>query len=96
MVLQKYYPARLRSAHLEFSKENPLLDPATQVPFFSWTFGNAVTLTVLFAAIWRADTLIRRFAIEHEILVRDYCERHDLDRDEFVTGRNRRRRIGDK
>jgi hypothetical protein len=74
-----------------------LFDPiTTQPPFFSWTLGNAVTVIILFGAIWRADTLLRRYAIEHEILVRDYCERHDLDRSDFITGRHRRRRIGDK
>jgi hypothetical protein len=50
-----------------------------------------VVLAALFGAIWRADTLIRKYAIEHEILVRDYCERHDLDRDEFLAGRKRRK-----
>jgi hypothetical protein len=68
-----------------------LFNEAFQQPFFSWTFGNMVVLAALFGAIWRADTLIRKYAIEHEILVRDYCERHDLDRDEFLAGRKRRK-----
>lgn len=49
------------------------------------SLGNIISLAVLFGVAWRVDNLFRRFAIEHEILVRDYCERHGLELSDLPT-----------
>jgi hypothetical protein len=28
---------------------------------------------------------LRQFSQEHEVLIRDYCERHDINMDDFPT-----------
>ena len=57
---------------------------------FSWSFNaGQVTISIaLIALAWRLlliDTFIRRFFIEHEILMRDYCDRHQINLDDLPT-----------
>lgn len=44
-----------------------------------------MTFAIALGAIYRVESLIRRFGMEHEILVRDYCERHNLKLEDLPT-----------
>jgi hypothetical protein len=49
---------------------------------FTISFGNILTMiTFVFFLIglnYKVQKWLDHFSIEHEILIRDYCERHDL------------------
>lgn len=45
---------------------------------FTISLGQMVTLGVVTLATFRLESLISRFGIEHEILIRDYCERKGI------------------
>ena len=53
------------------------------------TFGNVVTIITLIGVLVRVDYRINkwvaRFSMEHEILVRDYCERHNIKLSDLPT-----------
>jgi len=56
------------------------------------TFGNVVTFIAIIGGIWRVeqflrhtDKLLQKFAIEHEILINDYCRRNNVSIHEFPT-----------
>lgn len=52
---------------------------------FTVTLGNIITVLMLGGTVWRVEGLIRRFATEHEILIRDYCVRHGLKLSDLPT-----------
>jgi hypothetical protein len=45
---------------------------------FTMTLGQLITFTTVLIGIWRIEGLGRKYLVEHEILIRDYCERHNL------------------
>ena len=47
----------------------------------SFTLGNVVTISTLMglgAILLRVDRTLRRFAVEHEMLIADYCKREGI------------------
>jgi len=52
---------------------------------FTITLGNVVTLGVFLGGIIRFEWAFRRYGMEHEILVRDYCERHSIKISDLPT-----------
>jgi len=57
----------------------------------TWTIslGNILTVLAFVGGIARIEMLLNKFLVEHEILVRDYCERHNIKPDDLPT-RSRR------
>jgi len=54
--------------------------------------GSLITLVTIIGAIWRMERflfsiqkLMQTFSFEHEILIRDYCERHHIDLESLPT-----------
>lgn len=37
---------------------------------------------------WKIDRLLKRIGVEHEILIDDYCERKEMDREDLPTRHN--------
>lgn len=52
---------------------------------FTVTLGNLITVVALIGAIWRAERLLQWFLVEHEILIKDYCERHGVEVKDLPT-----------
>jgi hypothetical protein len=56
---------------------------------FTITFGNVLTIAsmafLLLGINHRVSKWLDHFSIEHEILIRDYCERHDLRVNDLPT-----------
>ena len=52
---------------------------------FTVTLGQIGVFLAFLGTIWRVERLIAYFFVEHEILVHDYCERHDLKVHELPT-----------
>ena len=63
---------------------------------FTWTFtlGDVLNWASLVGAvlvgIYKYMALVRAYEVEHEILIDDYCARHNIDRSRLPTRRNRR------
>jgi hypothetical protein len=62
--------------------------------FEHWAFliGVISNLLVLFGGLWRLNQVAHHvqktfdfFAIEHELLIRDYCDRHGIESRELPT-----------
>lgn len=47
-----------------------------------------MTAGMILLFIWRLEAFSTRFMIEHEILIRDYCQRHDIEVEELPTRMN--------
>jgi hypothetical protein len=45
---------------------------------FAFSIGDLVTILSIVGGIWRVERFFGKFLVEHEILVKDYCERHGL------------------
>lgn len=59
---------------------------------FTITLGNILTWVAFVGTVIRVEkfmsemrTAVQIFRLEHEILIRDYCERHGLKIDDFPT-----------
>jgi len=59
---------------------------------FTFTVGNIVTIGALVGAIIRVEysigrigSFVQQFMMEHEMLIRDYCKRNNIELDELVT-----------
>lgn len=57
------------------------------MPHFEWTitFGNGLSVSAAVYLIFRLETYGRRLVTEHEILVRDYCERKGIKLKDLPT-----------
>ena len=59
---------------------------------YTFTVGNLVTIAAVVGAIIRIEVIferttgvIRKFMMEHEMLVREYCKRNNIDIDDLPT-----------
>ena len=49
------------------------------------SLGNILTVLALLGVIWRVDNILRKFIIEHEILMSWYCKAHNITLQEVPT-----------
>ena len=54
---------------------------------FDWTIsiGQVVVFLTMVGAIIRVDSMLKFFAIEHEILIDDHCERKGVKKEDLPT-----------
>jgi hypothetical protein len=55
---------------------------------FNIGISQVVNFVLLIGTIIRVEQWGRRFLVEHEILIRDYCKRNDIDLDDLPTRGN--------
>ena len=49
------------------------------------SLGNILTVLALLGVIWRVDNVLRKFIIEHEILMGWYCKYHNISLQDVPT-----------
>lgn len=52
---------------------------------FTVTLGNIIVFFTMMGGIWRFETVVGRFLVEHEILIREYCDRNNIKLDNLPT-----------
>jgi hypothetical protein len=52
---------------------------------FTITLGSLFTFVGIVGGIWRIEKLRLTFFIEHEILIREYCKRNNINLNDLPT-----------
>jgi hypothetical protein len=52
---------------------------------FTISLGNILTIVALVGLILRIDKVVRKFLIEHEMLINWYCKEHNIELKDIPT-----------